>query len=43
VVAEKLDELEDSSGEAWEWSKEGFAKAYQDLSDACKEAASKFK
>jgi phosphoenolpyruvate-protein kinase (PTS system EI component) len=39
----KLDALGESSGQAWESAKDGFAKAYQDLADAYSEAAAKFK
>ena len=42
AAAEKLDDLQNSSAEAWDSTKEGFSKAYKDLHDAYKEAASKF-
>lgn len=42
-AGKKLDGLENSSSAAWDSSKEGFAKAYQDLYNAYKDASAKFK
>ena len=42
-AAKKLDDLGNSSADAWDSAKDGFAKAYKDLHDAYKEAAGKFK
>ena len=41
-AAKKLDDLGDSSEDAWNATKEGFVDAYKDLYDAYKEAGSKF-
>jgi hypothetical protein len=42
-AAKKLDDLGNSSGDAWDATKDGFVEAYKDLYDAYKEAVSKFK
>ena len=42
-AAKKLDDLGNSSGDAWDSTKEGFVEAYKDLYEAYKEAISKFK
>ena len=42
-AAKKLDDLGNSSADAWDATKEGFAEAYKDLYDAYKEAVGKFK
>ena len=42
-AAKKLDDLGNSSADAWDATKEGFVEAYKDLYDAYKEAVSKFK
>lgn len=42
-AAVKLDNLENSSADAWDSTKDGFADAYKDLHDAYKEAVGKFK
>ncbi|MEE4600285.1 MAG: hypothetical protein V2J65_03320 [Desulfobacteraceae bacterium] len=42
-AAKKLDELGNSSSDAWDATKDGFVEAYKDLYDAYKEAVSKFK
>ena len=42
-AAVKLDDLENSSADAWDSTKDGFADAYKDLHDAYKEAVGKFK
>jgi hypothetical protein len=42
-AGKKLEDLENSSGEAWDSSKEGFAKGYNDLYKAYKDASAKFK
>ena len=41
-AAEKLDELENSTSDSWDATKEGFVKAYEDLYDAYREAVAKF-
>lgn len=41
-AGKKLDELENSSSAAWDSSKEGFAKAYQDLYNDYNDASAKF-
>ena len=42
-AAKKLDDLGDSSADAWDSTKDGFTKAYEDLYDAYKEAVGSFK
>ena len=42
-AANKLDDLGNSSSDAWDATKDGFVEAYKDLYDAYKEAVSKFK
>ena len=42
-AAVKLDKLENSSADAWDSTKDGFADAYKDLHDAYNEAVGKFK
>ena len=42
-AAKKLDDLGNSSADAWDATKEGFVEAYKDLYDAYKEVVSKFK
>lgn len=42
-AAKKLDDLGDSSADAWNSTKDGFAKAYEDLYDAYKAAVDSFK
>ena len=42
-AAKKLDDLGNSSADAWDATKEGFVEAYKDLYDAYKEAVGKFK
>jgi hypothetical protein len=42
-AAKKLDDLGNSSEDAWDSTKEGFVEAYKDLYEAYKEAVSKFK
>jgi len=42
-AAKKLDELGNSSADAWDSTKEGFVEAYEDLHDTYKEAVGKFK
>jgi len=41
-AAKKLDELEKSSEDTWDSTKDGFAEAYKDLYDAYHEAVKKF-
>lgn len=41
-AAVKLDELENSSEDAWDSTKDGFTKAYKDLQEAYDEAVDKF-
>ena len=41
-AADKLDAVKNSSGDAWESTKDGFAKAYRDLYDAHKDTVGKF-
>ena len=41
-AAIKLDDLENSSADAWDSTKDGFADAYRDLHDAYNEATAKF-
>ena len=42
-AANKLDDLGNSSSDAWDATKDGFVEAYKDLYEAYKEAVSKFK
>jgi peptidoglycan hydrolase CwlO-like protein len=42
-AAEQLDQLENSSADAWDSTKDGFADAYKDLHDAYTEAVDSFK
>jgi preprotein translocase subunit SecF len=42
-AAKKLDDLGNSSTDAWDSTKDGFVEAYKDLHDTYKEAAGKFK
>ena len=42
-AAKKLDDLGNSSADAWDSTKEGFVEAFEDLHDTYKEAVGKFK
>jgi len=42
-AAKKLEDLGNSSADAWDSTKDGFVEAYSDLHDTFKEAAGKFK